>query len=396
MLLDGHLPKITTRISLNNFHKMNNNNNKNFINDNNSEKYKLFNKTSGHIGFHGFNFVNGITANNENTNKNINSKNYDNNNINNNTNSNFFKDKIKLKVKKDIKDNILFNLNRERKNHGNENLLLENILSSSPLEKNILQDSSNKNSGNSKKKIHLFNKNSFNTKFSLFQNNKSNNNVNNIINNNNNTFNNFNVNSSRGNNKIILKVKEEENDINKESLKEKVHSSQNKREAYVIINKNININNINKRSENKKIEVSEENNDSFINELNDILSNVKGENINNNIGNINNNPPERKEELEEREEKEDSDDDDDKAEPDPRINFEQISRLNKSRPQTSYGGLNARKKNLQSALQNNRQRRNYGNQGTPVNQMIFPVQLGNRPVTSNIPQNYNNLKEVKK
>ena len=46
-----------------------------------------------------------------------------------------------------------------------------------------------------------------------------------------------------------------------------------------------------------------------------------------------------------------SDDDD---EPDPRINFEQINQINKSRPLTSYGGLNARRKNLQSALQKNR------------------------------------------
>ena len=46
-----------------------------------------------------------------------------------------------------------------------------------------------------------------------------------------------------------------------------------------------------------------------------------------------------------------SDDDD---EPDPRINFEQINQINKSRPLTSYGGLNARRKNLQSALQKNK------------------------------------------
>ena len=49
-----------------------------------------------------------------------------------------------------------------------------------------------------------------------------------------------------------------------------------------------------------------------------------------------------------------SDDDD---EPDPRINFEQINQINKSRPLTSYGGLNARRKNLQSALQKNKKNR---------------------------------------
>ena len=59
--------------------------------------------------------------------------------------------------------------------------------------------------------------------------------------------------------------------------------------------------------------------------------------------------------------------DDDDKEPDPRINFEQISRVNKSRPQTSYGGLNARRKNLQSAMQNVRNKKN-------------------RPTTSNIPE----------
>ena len=62
-----------------------------------------------------------------------------------------------------------------------------------------------------------------------------------------------------------------------------------------------------------------------------------------------------------------NDSDDDDKEPDPRINFEQISRVNKSRPQTSYGGLNARRKNLQSAMQNAR------------NKNI-------RPNTSNIPE----------
>lgn len=42
----------------------------------------------------------------------------------------------------------------------------------------------------------------------------------------------------------------------------------------------------------------------------------------------------------------------DNNEPDPRINFEKINSINQSRPQTSYGGLNTRKKNLQTALKN--------------------------------------------
>ena len=62
--------------------------------------------------------------------------------------------------------------------------------------------------------------------------------------------------------------------------------------------------------------------------------------------------------------------DDDDKEPDPRINFEQISRVNQSRPQTSYGGLNARRKNLQSAMANIKNK-------------------ANRPTTSNIPE-FNN------
>ena len=45
--------------------------------------------------------------------------------------------------------------------------------------------------------------------------------------------------------------------------------------------------------------------------------------------------------------------DDDSKELDPRINFEHINRVNKSRPQTSYGGLNMRRKNLRSALNKN-------------------------------------------
>ena len=54
---------------------------------------------------------------------------------------------------------------------------------------------------------------------------------------------------------------------------------------------------------------------------------------------------------------------DDDKEPDPRINFEEINKVNKSRPQTSYGGLNARRKNLENALKNK----------------------NNRPATSNLP-----------
>ena len=88
----------------------------------------------------------------------------------------------------------------------------------------------------------------------------------------------------------------------------------------------------------EKNNICEENNDSFINELNDLFSNVK------------NNHNDSQPNVEENNKNNESEDDD--KEPDPRINFEQINKVNQSRPQTSYGGLNARRKNLQSAIQN--------------------------------------------
>ena len=98
----------------------------------------------------------------------------------------------------------------------------------------------------------------------------------------------------------------------------------------------------------EKKNLIEENNDSFIDELTDILNNVnnnKNKNINqqqiileDSKDNLNNsiNDEENKSE--------------DDIEPDPRINFEHINQLNQKRPQTSYGGLNTRRKNLQTAL----------------------------------------------
>ena len=85
----------------------------------------------------------------------------------------------------------------------------------------------------------------------------------------------------------------------------------------------------------------EENNDSFINELNNLFPKDKD---NNEFQKSN------QEQIDLNENNNDSDED---KEPDPRINFEQINRVNKSRPQTSYGGLNTRRKNLQSALSKN-------------------------------------------
>lgn len=115
---------------------------------------------------------------------------------------------------------------------------------------------------------------------------------------------------------------------------------------------------------NKKLDYFEENNDSFIDELTDLLSNVT-QNGNpkviekkKNVEDIKENDKENnKEEPDLIKENLDKCDNDDK-EPDPRINFEHISRVNNSRPQTSYGGLNARRKNLQRALQSSKYRPN--------------------------------------
>ena len=71
--------------------------------------------------------------------------------------------------------------------------------------------------------------------------------------------------------------------------------------------------------------------DSFINELEDLLINV---NNHKDLNEIN----------------EDDAKSADDEQPDPRINFEHINELNKARPQTSYGGLNQRRKKLQIAL----------------------------------------------
>ena len=98
---------------------------------------------------------------------------------------------------------------------------------------------------------------------------------------------------------------------------------------------------------------NEENNDSFINELEDILTGVsnkgnKNEEVKNAInaaGNAESN----------------GDDEQQQQVPDPRINFEQINEVNKSRPQTSYGGLNARRKKLQIALKSAKYRTSNNN-----------------------------------
>ena len=77
----------------------------------------------------------------------------------------------------------------------------------------------------------------------------------------------------------------------------------------------------------------------FINRLNTLFINRR----------LNKNAINEDEEIKENEE---SKSESDNNEPDPRINFEKINSINQSRPQTSYGGLNTRKKNLQTALKN--------------------------------------------
>ena len=107
---------------------------------------------------------------------------------------------------------------------------------------------------------------------------------------------------------------------------------------------------IDKKNFQEKKDLIEENNDSFIDELTDILNDVNNNNKNSNQIILEDSKDNQNNSIK------DDDDDDDKnkseedREPDPRINFEHINQLNQKRPQTSYGGLNTRRKNLQTAL----------------------------------------------
>ena len=302
------LPKIITRLSLSNFHKKININNNNSLNNNENNNNNMgttnkfnniFNKTSGTMGFKGLTFNNGIAGL-----RNTNYKFNNNNNLNSckllNSHNEIFKYKISKEQINNPNNTNNINIIKDINNKNNLfNLPFNNI---------------NISTSKEKKKIYI-NKNSFNTKTTIHNNNKY--------------YNNMNINQIN-NNLILFKNNKKE----KDEIKEKPKGKENE----------------------EKNNLCEENNDSFINELNDLFSNVKANNdslphfqvnINENNQNI------------------DSDEDD--KEPDPRINFEQINRVNKSRPQTSYGGLNARRKNLQSAMQNVRNK-------------------NNRPITSNIPE----------
>ena len=296
------LPKIITRLSLSDFHKKSNNNDPGNIQGNNNKgnlnKFNIFNKTSGTIGFKGLSFNSGLAA--------LRNTNYKFNNINNNNSCkilNEHKDTFKgLKTKEQI-------LNQNNTNYKNiiKDMNKIKILQFNNVNFNDIQD---------KKNIHI-NKNTFNKKTIIHNNNS------------NKYFNNMNINQANNNIILFKNIKKE-----KDEIKEKYKSIENE----------------------EKNNLCEENNDSFINELNDLFSNVKENN---------DSIQPFQENIEENNKNNESDEDD--KEPDPRINFEQINRVNKSRPQTSYGGLNARRKNLQSAIQNERNKKN-------------------RPTTSNIPE----------
>ena len=296
------LPKIVTRLSLSNFHKNSNNNNDigNIPENNNNKgfpnKFNIFNKTSGSMGFKGLTFNSGLAA--------LRNTNYKYNNINNLNSC-----KI-LNPNKDIFKGLLSKEQIVSTNNTN----YKNIIQDMNKIKNLQFNKTNIN--DIKKNLHI-NKNTFNKKT--------------IIHNNNKYFNNLNINQVNNNIVVIFKNNKKDKDDTKEKQKGKENEEKNN--------------------------LCEENNDSFINELNDLFSNVKENN--DSINHF-------QENIDENNKNNESDDDDDK-EPDPRINFEQINRVNKSRPQTSYGGLNARRKNLQSAIQNERNKKN-------------------RPTTSNIPE----------
>ena len=288
------LPKIIPRISLTNFHKSTDNNINTNITQGNT--LGLFNKTSGTLNFRGITFNNEIKA-------------FKKINTDPNKKIDFLGAKNEI-----LKYNVLKESLKDNNNKIIKNIQINNI--------NINKINPKKE----KKKIYL-NKNMFNKKITIDNSNK-------YYNKGNNAFN-----HDVGNDKLFslnknIDIIEDENKEGERKVGEKKENVENN----LYMEDNISM---------------RENNDSFINELNDILSNVKGND-------------EKNRNIEENYKNYLNDSEEDDKEPDPRINFEQISRLNKSRPQTSYGGLNARRKNLQSALNNRKEK--------------------NRPVTSNFPE----------
>lgn len=96
------------------------------------------------------------------------------------------------------------------------------------------------------------------------------------------------------------------------------------------------------------------NNDSFINELEILLTNVNPKTQEDDVRSV-----------------------DEDSTPDPHINFEHINDINKCRPQTSYGGINQRKHRLQMALNGaNGQPKTKIKNVTQQNFMINPFEFG--------------------
>ena len=166
--------------------------------------------------------------------------------------------------------------------------------------------------------------------------------------------NNNNENSNNDNQRKLPKI------INNNEIKGRnLFNYFNKTSGLIGFNKGLSYNSLKDLSENnnpqlkfkrlkiiEKKNLIEENNDSFIDELTDILNDV------NNNKNINQQQiilEDSKDNLNNSINDEENKSEDD-IEPHPRINFEHINQLNQKRPQTSYGGLNTRRKNLQTAL----------------------------------------------
>jgi len=186
--------------------------------------------------------------------------------------------------------------------------------------------------------------------------------------------------------KKTIEVKEEENETT---------TNNNNIENNYDNNNNNNINNFYNKNNNFKYRSSslktnqrknisknlfEENNDSFINEIADFLSK-------NNTKNNNNNNLNKLNEISKESNNDKILEEDENTEPDPRINFEKINRLNKSRPQTSYGQLNTRKKNLQRALQSSKYRTKNNFYNNNINNL-------NDNSNSNINNNNEDIKNI--
>lgn len=157
----------------------------------------------------------------------------------------------------------------------------------------------------------------------------------------------LNTNNSKNTNKIRIIINDK---AKTEKAKAKVNLNKNYFNSNTIINKNKkrenkevneNENKLERKGNKIKKDFNKENKDYFIKEMDDFLSNVKinRENQTNYKKRINDNENDNYYES------------DDDKEPYPKI-----FKVNKSRPQTSYGGLNVRRKNLQKALRagNNR------------------------------------------